>query len=172
MKHWPLILFFSLILLGCSKDKLNKKFTLSLFHQFSTPAGMSPLDAHYFTLTDIQTNFQNTIADLDIPDPSKITLVPEICILSPILGSPDFAFVREVSLKIYNKNNPVNKPEAFYLTRLPNQSVGELLLIPTEFEAEPFLNKGIINAEVKFLLYSTSPEPIDYMVRIDFRGNY
>jgi hypothetical protein len=64
------------------------------------------------------------------------------------------------------------KQKHFTSNIIPKSVDGELALIPTSFEALPFLKDGLVNAEVKFLFKITTPQQLDLHIQMDFRGNY
>ncbi len=158
--------------LGCRKDSFVKKFGIRLERDFSVPAGLDILDAHYFVLSEMPTFYANLIAQEDVPDGAKVSLVPEKALITSRFGNIDFDFIEKVSVKIYTNANIDDKAEAFYIEYIPKSVDGELALIPTSFEALPFLKDGLVNAEVKFLFKITTPQQLDLHIQMDFRGNY
>lgn len=168
------LLFITLIfsLLSCNKDTFPKKFGIRLERDFNVAAGLDILDAHYFVLNEIPTFYDNIIAQENVPAGTTIHLVPERAIITSQFGEVDFDFIDKVSVRIFTNTNLTDKPEAFYVEFIPNTVDNELELIPTSFEALPFLEGGLVNAEVKFLFKRTSPQQMNLHLVMDFRGNY
>lgn len=158
--------------LSCNKENIAKKFTIRLERSFDVPAGLDYLDAHYFVLEEIPTFYEQVINQQNVPPGSTITLVPERAVITSLYNNIDFDFVDKVSVKIYTNNNSKDKPEAFYIEYVPTTVDDELQLIPTSFDAQPFLKDGIVNAEVKFFFKRATPQLLNLRIVMDFRGNF
>lgn len=176
MKHFlPVIVFtlFSAFLFqSCGKETIPKKFTVRLDRTFEVPAGLNYIDAHYFVLDEIPTFYDQIIGQQNVPAGAKITLVPERASITSLFNDIDFDFIDKVAIRIYTNNNPKDKPEAFYIEYIPNSVDNELQLIPTSFDAKPFLEYGIVNAEIRFFFKRTTPQSMNLRIVMDFRGNY
>ncbi len=162
----------STLFLSCRKENIPKKFTIRLDRSFDVPAGLNYIDAHYFVLDEIPTFYDQIIGQQDVPAGAKITLVPERAVITSLFNDIDFDFIDKVSVRIYTNNNPKDKPEAFYIEYIPTTVDNELQLIPTSFDAKPFLDYGIVNAEVRFFFKRTTPQSMNLRIVMDFRGNY
>jgi hypothetical protein len=146
------------IVLSCDKGEVDRKFSIRLDRNFEVPAGLDYLNAHYFVLDEIPTFYQQVVNQQNVPAGTKITLVPESAVISSIYNDVDFDFVDKVSVRIFTNTNVKDKPEAFYIEYIPTTVDGELRLIPTSFDAQPFLKDGIVNAEVRFFFKRTTPQ--------------
>ena len=158
--------------LSCDKDDVVRKFSIRLDRNFEVPAGLDYLNAHYFVLDEIPTFYQQIINQQNVPVGAKISLVPESAVISSIYNDVDFDFVDKVSVRIFTNTNVKDKPEAFYIEDIPTTVDGELRLIPTSFDAQPFLKDGIVNVEVRFFFKRTTPQLMNLRIIMDFRGNY
>lgn len=176
MKISPAVLFILVTLsvchFSCGRDNFVKKFGIRLDRNFDVPAGLDYIDAHYFVLNEISTFYDQIIAQEAVPDGATISLVPEKAVITSLYNNVDFDFVDKVSVRIYTNNNPDDKAEAFYIEYIPNTVDGELQLIPTSFEALPFLKSGLVNAEVRFFFKRTTPQVLNLRIVMDFRGTY
>ena len=176
MKHFLPVFVFTLfsafLFQSCGKETIPKKFTVRLDRTFEVPAGLNYIDAHYFVLDEIPTFYDQIIGQQNVPAGAKITLVPERASITSLFNDIDFDFIDKVAIRIYTNNNPKDKPEAFYIEYIPNSVDNELQLIPTSFDAKPFLEYGIVNAEIRFFFKRTTPQSMNLRIVMDFRGNY
>lgn len=157
---------------NCSKDNNTKRFEIKLDKYFEIPPGLNTLDAYYFPLKDIYTNYDAIIKSLNLPEGTKVSLVPEVAwIRDPFTGA-DLDFIDKATVYISTNLNPDDKPESFYQDLIPLSVGSELQLFPTTFDAQPFLSKNSVNAEVRLQLRRNSVTSINVNLQMTFRGTY
>jgi len=162
---------FGVLLNGCGKDT-NKKFTLRLDTNFDVPAGLNVLDAHYFIIRGLLTNYSSIINKNTIPAGAQIRLEPERASLEDLFNQTDLDFIDKISVRIFTNDNPTDKPECFYLENIPLNVDNYMDLFPTSFDANPFLESPEINVEVKITLKRNSGSQSNLHLTLDFKGNY
>ena len=167
-----LLLLCILGIQSCGKDKNTKKFEIKIDKYFEIPPGLNTLDAYYFPIKDIYTNYDAIIKSLNLPAGTKVSLVPEAAwIRDPFTGA-DLDFIDKATVFLYTNDKPDDRPESFYQDLIPLSVGSEIQLFPTTYEAQPFLSHSTINAEVRLQLRRNSVTSINVNLQMTFRGTY
>lgn len=163
------VVFFLLSLGSCNKDPLGVQLQMTPL-QYSVPAGLNPIQAHGFVLSEVSTEhirFETETGtrweDWARVNPSQARLI----ITEPGL---DWRFAFEVTLKAFT-DDPNNLKEIFYRDQIP-ENVGSILTMNgTDFNVKDLLagEKFGLVLELRQLI-SSPPQRLPVRVEYSFSG--
>lgn len=152
-----------LSLYSCSRGDDLTGIEMPYRYQFDVPAGLNPLNTHFFERSGILTNAQNIIGSID--DINRI--IPYRASLTS-LDNVDYAFIREVEVRVRHRDNPGLEIPVFYREEIPANIGGRIDLIATQANVTDILSLDDYNVIVEFKLYSTSGQTFESDLQISF----
>ncbi|MBT8219421.1 MAG: hypothetical protein KJP00_06340 [Bacteroidia bacterium] len=161
------LLFITGILLfgGCSKDEDLVGVQMPYIADIFVPAGLNPLNTHYFEVNGLVTNAGALLGQNDI---NKI--IPLEARMST-LDNVSFAFVREVEVFISDTSNPNLDINVFYREEIPPNTGSEIRMIATQAEITDILKKDRFNFTIRFELFNTTDRSFDARIEFAFLAN-
>lgn len=162
--HVFLFLSFGIVLFnGCGKSDDLVGIQMPYRYQFDVPAGLNPLNTHFFERKGLMTNVDQIIGnngDLEriIPYRARLTSLDNV----------DFGFIREIEIRVIDPQNPNLEIPAFYREEIPNNIGQTIDLIATQANITEILMKPSINVIVEFKLYGTSSQTFQTDVQLTF----
>ena len=161
-----LILPFVFLFSNCGKDD-DFLFEMSYLNDFTISAGLNPFSGtHVFETAAINSNSNAIFTQNSITATELSAINPHIAVLRGIFSSPENGYIQEVSVKMFDSEDPTFEKEIFYRDQIPNNASGDLALIGTLVDVKDFVAKETYGIRVELILRDISPETID--MRLDF----
>lgn len=156
-------LMFFFMLSGCNKNDDLTGVQMSYRYQFEVPAGLNPLNTHFFERSGMLTNASNLLGDVDainriIPYQARITSLDNI----------DFAFVQEIEVRVKDPDNPGLEIPAFYREEVPNNAGRTIDLIATQADVTNIINRDQYNIIVELRLKGTTGITFESDIQLSF----
>ena len=151
--------------LGCNKDSRDR-VSGSINAEFDIPNGLNTIETHVFVIKDVSSFFESTLAQSgrSIDDIDEVLSAKGDLVFPFISGRIDF--LDKVSIRIYNRIDPDNYKEMYYLDAIPLNANNPLKLFSTISNLQPILENDNFDMEVRLKFRSfTPPNP---RIRLDF----
>ncbi|MEM9917469.1 MAG: hypothetical protein AAF990_05200 [Bacteroidota bacterium] len=148
----------AVLIAGCTKRDENILFNIPYQVEFEIPAGLNTLETHVFEIFNIPTRIDTLLANFNI-DPNDLQSInPKESQMEVTLNGLDYSFIREMSVQLFDKDDPDVDVEIFFHPQVPFNTGSRLPLIPSLSNAQDFLLKESINLRVEFQLREFSPQ--------------
>ncbi len=147
----------ALILWQCNGDSINVAFDMQYPNlQFTVPAGLNTIDAHFFIIRDIPTNKAAFFGNIDEVDIVEIS--PSAAIVRGVQGNlADYSFVDEIVVRICDDNDISQenifqkcRREIFFREAIPFNTGNRVELIPNAINLKAELIKDNFTVAVVF----------------------
>lgn len=161
-----LLVLLGLAFSACSKDR-NVLFDLPFELRFEIPAGLNPLDRHFFLIRDVPTNLENFKDQFQAGD-KVFTLHPSTAVLTSITGDVDWTFLREVEVSIFQNNDPNDDQAVFLSDNVPLNAGRNVVVLPFEDDVRDLLEEDRVDFKVSLRLRGTTPTFIESIVSLSF----
>lgn len=152
------LLFFA----GCGGDDDLIGIQMPYRYQFDVPAGLNPLNTHFFRRSGIVTNASALLGASEID-----RIIPYTARLTS-LDNVDFGFVREIEVRVIDPDNPNLEIPVFYREELPQNTGRTINLIAVQTDISDILKKPFIDVIVEVRLYSTSGQTFQTDLELSF----
>lgn len=158
-------LFIITLSFGCNKDTRDR-VEGSIDAEFDIPNGLNTIETHVFVIKDVASFFEQTLlqSGRSINDIDEVLSAKGDLVFPFISGSINF--LDKVSIRIYNRFDPDNFKEMYYLDAVPLNANNPLKLFSTIANLQPILENESFDMEVRLRFRAfTPPNP---RVRLDF----
>lgn len=163
-----LLLLLLLLSASCKKKEDTRPgFDLQYQTQFDIPAGLGPFVVHHFYLRNIPTRFEQTLLQNGKLKEDIAAILTTQANLSGVFGDADFAFIEQISVKVYNETDPIGAIEAAYRFPVPLDPGNNLPLIPSLADLKDILEEPRFSLDVALWLRKTTQ--IETSVRLDLQ---
>lgn len=163
-----LLLLLLLLSASCKeKEDTRPGFDLQYQTQFDIPAGLGPFVVHHFYLRNIPTRFEQTLLQNGKLKEDIAAILTTQANLSGVFGDADFAFIEQISVKVYNETDPIGAIEAAYRFPVPLDPGNNLPLIPSLADLKGILEEPRLSLDVALWLRKTTQ--IETSVRLDLQ---
>ena len=164
-KILPFLLILPLLISNCKKEE-PILFEMVYAEDFTLPAGLNPIDAHYFRITDIPVgtylSSRNLTADI------MNSIIPrQGNFINIFAGSASYDFIREVSVRIYTDDENDWK-EIFWHFNVPIDTGDNLGLPASLDDVKEYLNGSTFNLIIKFDLRGAPLQNIETRFQFSF----
>lgn len=161
-KILPLLFILPLLISNCKQEE-PILFEMVYAETFTIPAGLNPIDAHYFRIKDIPIGTYLSSRGLSADEMNSIN-PKEGNFINILAGSANYNFIREVSIRIYTDDENDWK-ELFWHFLVPEET-GDNLALPASLEdVKEYLNGSTFNLEIKLNLRGTPLQNIETQLR-------
>lgn len=147
---------------GCGPDDDLIGIQMPYRYQFDVPAGLNPLNTHFFERSGLVTNASALLGNNEVG-----RIIPYTASLTS-LDNVDFGFIREIEVRVKDPDNPGLEIPVFYREELPQNTGRNINLIATQANITNILNKPSIDVIVEFKLYSTSGQTFQTDLQLSF----
>jgi len=155
MKQLLFLLILAISISSCKKDK-EEGFELQYILNFDIPAGLSPLQAHFWEVENISTEFisQADLAGYTEADVRRIhSKFLNLNLRNP--SGADYKWIERIYLYIDNDSLP--QAEIGYLEFVPNNADDQLNLIPSQTELKEYLTADRFDLTIEIQPFIISP---------------
>ena len=150
------------LLSGCGSDDELIGIQMPYRYQFDVPAGLNPLNTHFFERIGLVTNATSLIGNNEVD-----RIIPYTARLTS-LDNVDFGFIREIEVRVKDPDNPGLEIPVFYREELPQNTGRNIDLIAIQTNIGNILNKPSVDVIVEFKLYSTSGQTFQSDLQLSF----
>ena len=162
-----LVLFaaWGMLFLSCSKDR-SILFDLPFELRFEIPAGLNPLDRHFFLIRDVPTNLAAFKNQFEVE--GEFSLRPSNAVLNSVVGNQNWAFLREVEVSIFQDDDPDKDTEVFLTDNVPVNAGRSVVVLPFEDDVHDLLDVERVDFKISIRLRGTSPSFIESVINLSF----
>lgn len=168
------IFFFALFLPflfgGCAKENQGPGFDLIYREQFEMPAGIGPFVVHHFYLRNIPTRYQQLLTQQGKTDADVTGVVTVQGNLSGVFGDANFNVVSQVSIRVFQENDPDDYIEVAYREPVPLEPGNNLGLIPTLADSKRMVSESRMSIDVVIWLRSTTQDNIPVQLDLQLKA--
>ena len=161
----PILFILPLFISNCKKED-PILFEMLYSEDFTIPAGLNPVDAHYFRIENIPVGTYLSARGLTADMLGSITS-KEGNFVNIFSGSASYSFIREVSIRIYSDDENDWK-EIFWHFNVPQDTGDSLGLPPSLDDIKEYLNGSTFNLIIKLDLRGPPVQNIDTQFRFSF----
>ncbi|HQX43038.1 MAG: hypothetical protein IPP06_02035 [Saprospiraceae bacterium] len=161
------VLFLSLWFLSCQKQE-NGQYKLEYLMDFDILAGSNPLLTHVYT--SLVPSFWTGFLAPNMLDDGKISMVRIKSIkIEPLLSGPvSYGFFEEVRVFISNPADLGSKIQIGSAYPVPNESVGELFLLPGLTDVHPYVRLEAFELSINLRYRNIPQSNSDHRVTVEF----
>lgn len=158
------VIVLTLSLQSCSKNR-DVLFDLPIELRFEIPAGLNPLDRHFLTIPNVNTNL-SSFKDQFETGGQPMKIVPSNAVLSSLDGNINFGFLREVQVSIYVNNDPDQDHELFLTDNVPPNAGRNVVILPFDNDISDLLEPPQVDFVISWRLRATTPARIESVINL------
>lgn len=158
-----LLLFLS----SCRKEP-EVLFFMEYEIPLSIPAGLNPIDAHFFNFRNVPTNFEPLMESFNL-DTSNYVIEPHSAELVAIFNEAEFNFVRDVKIFIIPNYSSSIRHEVFSRENVLLNTKHQLIVFPWQLDVKEFLKQRETQFLLQLNLRGASPTSIETRIKIRFQ---
>ncbi len=159
-------LVISMLLLSCKKDEIEFIDILSIEIPIEIPAGLDPIQTHFFPNNNVLTRLDEVLAANNITIDDIEAIQPRFAQIISLNPSQEFDFVRLSTIEIGNSDRDFI--EAFYIDQVPNNEDGILDYIPNEVNLKSRFENSRINTELRFQIKRSNTSTFRANIEMSF----
>jgi len=155
------------VLLSCSSQ--DAILEVNTFKEFNITAGLSTLEAHYFTRQNIPILFETQTNNSNIPIEDISSFTPSRANLVPGNGlNFDLSFIRSVNVFLLDPDDPEKRFEIFYMDLVEPGEKSEIRLFNNITDLKDILENDRANIGTRLEFYSPPPSSFDFRLNMTF----
>lgn len=155
MKQLIFLVILAISVSSCKKEE-EEGFELKYFLNFDIPAGLNPVQAHFWEIYDIPSEFaaQANVANYTEEDVRRIhSKFLNLNLRNP--SNSDYKWIEKIFLYINTDSLP--QAEIGYLEFIPNNAGDQLNLIPSQTDLKGYLTSEEFDLTIEIQPFITSP---------------
>lgn len=156
-----------LILFSTCRDEPETLFEMDYRVDYNIAAGLNTFETHFFELSNIPTNATALLQNSNLTDGEIETIIPKSASLQSIFASDDLDFVREVSVRLFNNDDPTGT-EIFFRENVPGSTRDLIDLVPTLPDVKRYMLEDFYNVSIRMEFWEPTPTFIDVKLEFDF----
>jgi len=168
MKQLIFLIILAISVSSCKKDD-EEGFELRYSINFDIPAGLSPVQAHFWELYDVPTAFFDQ-ADLNNYSEEDVRRIHSkfinLNLRNPSGG--DFKWIERIYMYVNNDSLP--RAEIGYLEFVPNNAGDQLNLVPSQTDLIGYLTEEKFDLIVEIQPFTTSPLTTSNTIDLTFHA--
>lgn len=169
---WVFLACCAAFLAGCRKDQHSELFEMRYTADFTLPAGLNTVEAHFFTFPGIPSRFDEQLAATGRPPTDIVSITPKYAELSIVFRDEDLKFIRQVFVRIYDPFDPSQRSfEIFYLDPVPNNTRTLIRPFPGLSDVREIATRQVFGIEVGLSLWNVTPRSFDMRLQFDLSAN-
>lgn len=144
------IFVFSLLLSSCDEKEFNFVDILTIRIPIEIPAGLNPLETHYFEYIDVASRLDAVLQANNLTYDSIEFIQPRFAqLISNSIGN-EFSFLSQATVEIGNIDRPFIP--SFFVDRIPENEDSILDVIPNEVDLKTRFRNARFNTRLKLRL--------------------
>ncbi len=161
-----LLAFATLLLANCSKDD-DVLFTIPYQLNFSTPAGLNPIETHYFEFFNIPSRMDSILVARGMTKEDISRISPKSAELTSLFSDGEYGFIREATIDLFESGSTVFR-EAFFHPEVPSNTGSRLSLAGSLIDANQNVSAEKFNIRVGWKLRTIAPTSMEHILRFTF----
>ena len=133
---------------------------------FEIGAGLGVFDTHVFELNGISSNREIFLANQGVNESDITDIIPLEAELSLNFADVQLAFIQEVVVEIFNRDDPIGR-EIFFRENVPMNTGIRLNLLPSLPDVREFVLQDEFSIRVEMRLRNITPQFLE--TRFDFQ---
>ena len=154
-----------LLFFNCKKED-PILFEMGYSQDFTIPAGLNPVDAHYFRITDIPVGTYLSSRGLTADMVNSIR-GRQATFINIFAGTSPYSFLREVSIRIYTDNENISG-EPFWHFNVPTNAGDNLGIPQTDDDIKEYLTGSTFNLLIKLDLRASPLQNVETRLNFTF----
>lgn len=155
------------IFLSCGSQ--DAVLEVNSFKEFQVPAGLSVIEAHYFSQRNIPVLFDNQVNAAGIPFDDISSFVPGRATLLPDNGRNfDMSFIRGVNIFLVDPVDSEKRYEIFYLDLVEPGEKTEIRLFNNITDLKDILQNDKAHIETRLEFYTPPPSTFEFRLNMTF----
>lgn len=165
-----LTIWIGVAFLSCHKDKREELFVISHTVDFNIQPGLNTFDTHIYDIGNIPSQLDQRLDDTGHTIDQVASIEPKRAYLSSIFEDVNLDFIHQVSILIYDIDNPVNRIEFCYLDPVPFKKKYGIELFPGIADVSDWLKNEYFGVEIRLNYREVTPSLIQMRFEFDFRA--
>jgi hypothetical protein len=165
-----LLLLISMILLSCHKDNREELFVIGHSVDFNIQPGLNTFDTHIYDIGNIPSQLDQRLDDTGYTIDQVASIEPKRAYLSSVFEDVNLDFIHQVSVLIYDIDNPVNRIEFCYLDPVPFKKKFGIELFPGIADVSDWLKNEYFGIEIRLNYRDITPSLIQMRLEFDYRA--
>ena len=165
-----ILLLTAIVLAGFSCNKgpdIMPGFEMLYQEEFIIPVGISQFEVHHFQFENLPSRYQQYLDQHKKTDAEITSIVTAKAGITGIFGDANLDFIEQVSLRVYDQDNPNDFLEIAYRYPVPLDPGNNLPIIPSLADAKRFLSSSRFAIDV--VLWLRKPTTEESEVRLDLQ---
>ncbi len=165
----------AVLFLSGSCNKANDRapgFDMMYQQEFFIPAGIGVFDVHHFQIENIPTRYQQYLDQHGKTNQDVTGIITSIASVGGVFGDADLDFIDQVSVRVYDKNDPTDWVEIAYRQPVPLDPGNSLPLIPSLADAKRFLSDSRFSIDVVLWLRNTTTQESQVRLDLQMKATY
>lgn len=172
MRLFPALLLFAMTFLSCKDKEEIPGFDLFYQRDFSMPAGMGIFDVHHFYIRNIPTQMEEKLAQNNLTQADVSKVLTTKASLDGVFGDANFDFIEQVSVRVFDEDDPNKFLEIAYRQPVPLEPGNSLPLIPSLADSKKFFQASRVSLDVAVWVRKTSTQETQTRLSLQMRvGN-
>lgn len=175
MKSKIFLLLVFATLIGFSCDKANDQtpgFDLMYQQDFILPAGIGNFEVHHFQIKNIPSRYQQSLEQQGRTDADITGVLTAQAVLSGVYNDASFEMIDQVSIRVFDANDPTDYVEIAYRYPTPLDPGNSLPLIPSLADAKRFFNQPRFSLDVVIWLRNTTQIETETRLNLQMKATY
>lgn len=168
MRNFIFTALLGLMLSGLSCDKGEETipgFTMLYQENFVIPVGISSFEVHHFQFENLPTRYQQYLDQFKKTDADIKSIVTSKAAITGIFGDANLEFIDQISIRVYNQDDPNDFIEIAYRYPTPLDPGNNLPAIPSLADSKRFFSDSRFAVDV--VLWLRQPTTQESEVRLD-----
>ncbi|MCC7245214.1 MAG: hypothetical protein IT269_06020 [Saprospiraceae bacterium] len=159
--------------LSCNKDdETVPGFEMPYQADFTIPAGIGALDAHHFQFKNLPTRYSELLTQYNKADADVKGIKTLKAGIGGIFGDANLSFIQQVSIRVYNEDDPNDYIEVAYRDVTPLDPGNELPLLPSLANCKRLMTGTRFSMDVVLWLRQTTQTDSDVRISLILNAQY
>ncbi len=164
---WAVLTVILVMLVSCTRDKREEFFELNHHVDFTIQPGLNTFDTHIYSISPIPAILDQKLAATGHTVEEITAIQSKRAYLSSVFEDVNLDFIHQVSVIIYDPNNPGDKTEFFYMDPVPYKDKVGIQLFPGIADVKEWMERDYFGIEIRLNFRQNSPSLIQMRLQFD-----
>ncbi len=156
MKNIIIILLLSFLFSSCNKDN-RQRYEQRLNIQVDIPSGLNLIETHAFIINDIPSFYKTSLNINGYQEADVDEILASEGAFNLIFNNGGLNFIEKISIRIYEKSNPLSYREMYYFDFVPLNEDASINLFPGIANLQKYIENDNFSLEVRLKFRSYVP---------------
>ena len=163
-------LLTAVVLVSCNKDDREELFVISHTVDFTIQPGLNTFDTHIYDISHIPSQLDQRLDETGHTIGQVSSIEPKRAYLSSVFEDINLDFIHQVSILIYDPDNPSDRVEFCYLDPVPYKKKYGIELFPGISNVKDWMKNEYFGIEIRLNYREVTPSLIQMRLEFDFRA--